>query len=75
MTDVGIAQIEGAIQASVSRSASLGIFDPNDITITVPKLASISANDRALRRLTGIKVVARMAGAINYVQVNLVATV
>ena len=75
MTDAGIAQIEGAVQASVSRSASLGIFDPNDITITVPKLTDLSANDRALRRLTGIKVVARMAGAIHFCQVNLTATI
>lgn len=75
MTDAGIAQIEGAVQASVQRSASLGIFDPNDITITVPKLADLSANDRALRRLTGIKVVARMAGAIHFCQVNLTAVI
>ena len=75
MTDVGIAQIEGAVQASVSRSASLGIFDANDITITVPKLSQLSANDRALRKLTGIKVVARMAGSIHFVQINLVATI
>lgn len=75
MTDVDIALVEGAVQASVQRSASLGIFDPNDITITVPKLSQISANDRALRRLTGIKVVARMAGSIHFVQINLTATV
>lgn len=75
MDDTGIAQIEGAVQASVQRSASLGIFDANDITITVPKLSQLSANDRALRKLTGIKVVARMAGAIHYVQINLQAQI
>ncbi len=74
-TNKGIATIESAVRDSVLRSANAGIFDPDDIQVIVPKVADISANDRALRRLTGIKVIARMAGAIFYVEIDLVATV
>ena len=74
-TDKGIAVIESAVRDSVLRSANLGIFDPDSIVVTVPKMADISVNDRALRRLTGIKVVARMQGAIHFCSINLTATV
>lgn len=74
-TNKGIAVIESAVRDSVLRSANAGIFDPDDVVVTVPKVTDISANDRALRRLTGIKVVARMAGAIHYVEIDLTATV
>lgn len=73
MTDQGIAEIVGAVRTSVLRSASLGIFDKDDITVIYPKLSQLSANDKALRKLTGIKVIARLAGAIHYVQINLTA--
>lgn len=75
ITNAGLSTIEYAVRTSVLRSALAGIFDPDDITITVPKVADLSANDRALRRVTGIKVVARMQGAIHYVEIDLTATV
>jgi hypothetical protein len=75
MTNRGISVIESAVRDSVLRSASAGIFDPDDITVIVPKITEISANDRALRKLTGIKVIAKMAGAVHYVEVDLSATI
>jgi len=75
MDNIGIAQIVSVVQTTMLRMASLGIFDPTDITVTYPDISEVSANDRALRRLTGIKVRARVAGAIHFVSLDLVATV
>ena len=41
----------------------------------MPKVTDISTNDRALRKVTGIKVSAYMAGAIHQVTVNLAAAI
>jgi hypothetical protein len=73
-TERGFAILEGAIRTSVLRSMNLGIFS-DDVgrspVITMPKVTDISANDRALRKVTGIKVSAYMAGAIHEVVINL----
>lgn len=77
-TDKGFATLEAAIRDSVLRSVGLGIFsgdaDRSPI-ITMPKVTDISANDRALRKVTGIKVSAYMAGAVHFVEINLAAAV
>ena len=75
MTDIGIGQIVSVVEATMLRMASLGIFDPESIVVTYPKISEISANDRALRRLTGIKINARVAGSVHFVQIDLVAAV
>lgn len=78
VTDKGFAILEGAIRDSVLRSVGLGIFsDDADRApiITMPKVSSISANDRALRKVTGIKVSAYMAGAVHFCEINLAASI
>ena len=75
-TTKGFSLIESAIRASVLRSVNLGIFaDDTAPIVLMPKVTDISANDRALRRLTGIKVIVRMAGAIHFVSINLTASI
>ena len=75
-TKAGFAVIEGAIRNSVLRSVDMGIFSEDEAPIVdMPTPLEISANDRALRKLTGIKVTARMAGSIHYVSCLLTATI
>ena len=75
VTNRGLATIEGAVRDSALRSAGLGIFDPDSIEVIMPRVEDLSTNDRALRRVTGIKVNARMAGAIHFAEINLAASV
>lgn len=78
MTDRGLAIIEAAIQGSVARSVQAGIFsDDADAApvVYMPKISELSVNDRALRKVTGIKITARMAGAVHFCEINLTATI
>lgn len=75
MTNRGLAIIEGAVRDSALRSAGLGIFDPDSIEVIMPRVEDLSANDRALRKVTGIQVNARMAGAVHFTSVLIQATV
>ena len=75
-TNKGFAILEAAIRDSVLRSVNLGIFSGDSgrsPIITMPKVTDISANDRALRKVTGIKVSAYMAGAVHFCEINLSA--
>lgn len=73
-TQRGIDIIEGVLRASMLRSVDLGIFaDDTDFIIDMPTVNEVSSNDRTQRKLTGIKITARMAGAIHYVQIQLSA--
>lgn len=77
-TNKGFAVLEAAIRDSVQRSVNLGIFSGDSgrsPIITMPKVTDISANDRALRKVTGIKVSAYMAGAVHFVEINVNAGV
>jgi hypothetical protein len=70
-TDSGIACVEASIRAVLLRGvAAGGIASAEDFTVTVPKASSISANDKAARRLTGVKFTARLAGAIHSIVIN-----
>ena len=77
-TEKGFAILEAAVRDSVLRSVGLGIFsgdaDRSPI-ITMPKVTDISANDRALRKVTGIKVSAYMAGAVHQAVIDLSAAI
>ncbi len=73
-TNQGIAMIENAIRGSLLRAVALGIID-SDFTITVPKVVNTSANDRAIRRLSGVKFSCRMQGAIHSVTITGVVSV
>jgi len=70
-TDSGIAIIENDMRFIFEAAVrSGGIASSQDYTITVPKAADISQNDKATRRLTGIKFTARLAGAIHAVEIQ-----
>ena len=58
-----------------SRAINDGILaDDTPVVIAVPRSSEVSANDRALRKLTGITVTARIAGAIHSTVFNIAIT-
>lgn len=74
-TDEGIALVESVLNKVLKLGQDNGGIAPTEYDeegnknvgyiITVPKASSISANDKAKRKLTGIKFTARLAGAIH----------
>lgn len=69
-TDKGIAVIESAVRAVLERGVKAGgIASSQDYTVTVPKSADVSANDKAARSLTGVHFTAVLAGAIHAVEI------
>jgi hypothetical protein len=75
-TNNGIATIEGIIRSEVSKAISDGILaDDTPVVISVPKSNEVPVNDRALRKLTGITVTARIAGAIHSTRFDVAITV
>lgn len=70
-TDAGIAVIENDIRSVLKRGVRAGgIASEQDFTVTVPKAKDISTNDKAARKLTGIKFTAVLAGAIHAVEIS-----
>lgn len=70
-TNAGLAVIESEIRAALKRAVALNILDGSvPFTVTVPRVADISDSDRALRRVTGIKFSARLAGAVHFVSLQ-----
>lgn len=70
-TDGGIAIVKGLILAVLQDGVDVGglASDPAP-TVTVPKAANVSSNDKAARRLTGVKFDAVLAGAIQAVTIS-----
>lgn len=64
-TDAGAALVESAVRAALFAGVDAGGIDPASITVTVPRVASVSTNDRAKRRLPGVTFSARLTGAIH----------
>lgn len=74
-TDGGISVIQGIIKAQLQAAvASGGIAADPAPTVTVPRASAVSANDKAARRLTGVKFDAVLAGAIHAVSISGVIT-
>jgi hypothetical protein len=70
-TDIGIAQVQGAIQAVLGRGISVGGLSADPApAVTVPAVADISTIDKAARNLTGIEFTATLAGAIHIVTIT-----
>lgn len=70
-TDPGIAVIEGAMRRSLKRATLRGILaDSPAFTTVVPLAADVSASDKALRRLTGLKFSGVLAGAVHAASIN-----
>lgn len=68
-TNAGIAQIEAAVRASLKRAEENGIIDAG-WTVTVPKVANVSAANKAIRRLPSVKFTATLAGAVHTVAIT-----
>lgn len=79
-TDEGITAIEGKMEESLKAGQKVGGIAPteyddddNEIpgyTITVPKSGSLSDTEKASRQLTGCKFTAKLAGAIQAVNIS-----
>lgn len=75
-TNAGIAIIEAEIRAQLQEAIEAGVIDGTQpITIVSPKIANISANDRANRILPAITFEAKLAGAIHKTTVKGTVTV
>lgn len=69
-TNQGIAIIEQAIHCALSKAASMEIIDKESIKIIVPDVNNMSETDRENRNLTGIKIEARLSGAIHKLKIQ-----
>lgn len=75
-TNAGIAIIEAEVRAQLQEAVEAGVLDGEQpITVTSPKISSISANDRANRILPAITFEAKLAGAIHNATVKGTVTV
>lgn len=67
----GIVVIESSMLAVLKRGVTAGgIASMEDVSVTVPLAADVPQNDRAERRLTGIRFAATLAGAIHAVNIQ-----
>jgi hypothetical protein len=74
-TDKGVAVLELAIRKRISDAQAAGVVSTEEpVTVSVPKVASQSANDRAARKFPGITWGATLAGAIHSVTIRGVLT-
>jgi len=74
-TDAGISAVRAEIAATIKEGQRDGGYDPAAApTIDVPKVADVSAEDRAARTLPGVSWSMRLAGAIHSMTVTGVAT-
>ena len=75
-TNAGVALIENEIRGSLNRAVAAGILsdDPAPV-ITVPKVADVAQNDRALRLLPDVKWSGTLQGAIHKVEISGVISV
>jgi hypothetical protein len=70
MTDPGLTVIRGAIKEAIKSFGPLA-YDQSTIVVNVPSAADITAADRAARTVRNITAAARLAGAINRVNISL----
>lgn len=73
-TDAGATVIRGEIDASLQFFVRRGFLVEGSTSITMPKVADVSANDKALRKYSGIKFGATLAGAVHKVDIAGVLT-
>jgi hypothetical protein len=64
-TDGGASMVAAEIHASLEAYVRIGFLVEGSTTVTMPKISTVSVNDKALRKLTGIKFGAQLAGAIH----------
>lgn len=78
-TDEGITAVQGKIEEALQKGQDIGGIAPTEydaddneipgFTTTVPKSATLTDSEKASRKLTGCKFSARLAGAIQAVEV------
>lgn len=70
-TDAGVAQVQAQVQAVLNLAMTRDVLarDPAP-TVTVPKVADVSATDKANRLLPDMKFTGTLAGAIHKVVIN-----
>jgi hypothetical protein len=73
-TDAGATMIGGEIDAALQLFVRRGFLVEGSTSITMPKVADVSANDKALRKYSGIKFSATLAGAVHKVDIAGVLT-
>lgn len=64
-TDGGAGTVAAAIDQSLKLFVRRGFLVDGSTSITMPKVSTVSANDKLLRKYTGIKFGAQLAGAIH----------
>ena len=70
-TDAGVASVEGEIKAVLKQGVANGAFaDDPAPTTSVPRVADVSAVDKANRHLPDMKFTAYLAGAIHSVRID-----
>lgn len=70
-TDAGAALLENEVRAALAEGISSGFLAASPApVVVVPKVASVSAGDRALRKFKTITFTAKIAGAIHLTEVT-----
>lgn len=73
-TDAGAQIVGQEIDASLKRFVRRGFLVEGTLSVTLPRVATISANDKLARKYSGIKFSAQLAGAIHMVDIAGVLT-
>jgi hypothetical protein len=74
-TDAGVQLVEGIIRGVLKEGVDQGLLAEGTIELTVPKVADVSAADKAGRILPDVEFSAQLAGAIHKVEITGVVTV
>lgn len=74
-TDAGIQVVRNEVQGVLAENEQAGGIAPGTIVVTVPKVASVSAQDKAARVLRNVKFSFTLAGAIHTADVSGVVSV
>lgn len=72
-TDPGVETIKGVIRGALDYAVDLGVLVVDSISVTAPKVATVSAANRAARILPDVKFYGTRAGAVH--KVNITGTV
>lgn len=69
-TDAGGDRVGLEVRGALQEGADVGLLDGASISVTIPKVASIPAPDRAARKFRKIKFSARLQGAIHSLEID-----
>jgi len=69
-TDTGVQIIVGQLRSALEEGVAVGLLAAGSIDITYPKVAKVSANDKAARLMPDVKFTATLAGAIHKTEID-----